>query len=251
MKKAVLFTALCLTLTLGRAWANPIQGTTNPNAFTQDSINWCAAGMQFGCSGGGLTSPQTWVSNDGATGTIGLHNGGFQGFYSFHEGTQLGTTWVGNFPSGMGVLYNGFEFGCAILGVCHQAGIRITFNSAVEGVGAYIQGTNHGPFSATITLFGQNGNLLGSFTADGVSDTIEGTALFIGASSAVPIFAAQFDANSAGNPSDPNCLAGCEDFAIGTVKFGSPIPEPSSLLLFTSSALGVAGVIRRRFRGVH
>jgi len=83
-----------------------------------------------------------------------------------------------------------------------------------------------------------------------VSDTIEGTALFIGASSAVPIFAAQFDANSAGNPSDPNCLAGCEVFAIGTVKFGSPIPEPSSLLLFTSSALGVAGVIRRRSRGV-
>jgi len=245
VKKAVLFTALCL-LTLGRAWANPIQGTTNPNAFTQDSINWC----QFGCNGSGHISPQPWVSNDGATGTIGLVNGGLQGFYSFHEGPLPAINWAGNFPSGMGVLYNGFQFGCALKGVgCQPAGIKIAFNSPVEGVGAYIQGTNHGPFSATITLFGQNGNSLGSFTADGVSDTIEGTALFIGASSAVPIFAAQFDANSAGNPSDPNCLAGCEDFAIGTVKFGSPIPEPSSLLLFTSSALGVAGVIRRRLRG--
>ena len=236
MKKAVLFTALCL-LTLGRAWANPIQGTTNPNAFTQDYINWC----QFGCMGAGETSPQPWVSNDAATGTIGLHNGGFQGFYSLRQGPLLGINWVGNFPSGMGVIYNGFVF------EGFQAGIRITFDSAVEGVGAYIQGTNHGPFSATITLFGQNGNSLGSFTADGVSDKIEGTALFIGASSAVPIFAVQFDANSAGNPLDPNCLAGCEDFAIGTLKFNSSIPEPSSLLLFASSAIGVGGVIRRRF----
>jgi len=239
VKKAVLFTALCLTLTLGRAWANPIQGTTNPNAFTQDSINWC----QFGCIGAGETSPQPWVSNDGATGTIGLVNGGFQGFYSLRHGPLLGINWVGNFPSGMGVIYNGYQF------LSQQAGIRITFNSAVEGVGAYIQGANHGPFSATITLFDQNGNSLGSFPADGVADTQQGTALFIGASSAVPIFAVQFDANSAGNPLDPNCLAGCEDFAIGTLKFNSSIPEPSSLLLFASSAIGVAGVIRRRLRG--
>ena len=246
MKRTMLFTLLALALGLSTAWANTIQGTTNPNAFTQDSINWC----QFGCIGAGETSPQPWVSNDGATGTIGLHNGGFQGFYSFQQGTQLGTTWVGNFPSGMGVLYNGFVFGCAFPDVgCHQVGIRITFNSAVEGVGAYIQGANHGPFSATITLFDQNGNSLGSFPADGVADTQQGTALFIGASSAVPIFAVQFDANSAGNPLDPNCLAGCEDFAIGTLKFNSSIPEPSSLLLFASSAIGVAGVIRRRLRG--
>jgi hypothetical protein len=249
VKRTVLFTVLFLTLGLGGAWASPIQGTTNPNTFTQDSINWC----QFGCVGAGETTPQPWKSIDGATGTIGLVNGGFQGFYSFQEAACCtGTNWVGNFSSGMGVIYNGYQFGCALPGVgCQPAGIKIAFDSAVEGVGAYIQGTNHGPFSATITLFGQNGNSLGSFSAGGVSDTQQGTALFIGASSAVPIFAAQFDANSAGNPSDPNCLAGCEDFAIGTVKFGSPIPEPSSLLLFTSSALGVAGVIRRRFRGVH
>jgi hypothetical protein len=234
VKKAVLFTALCL-LTLGRAWANPIQGTTNPNAFTQDSINWC----QFGCMGAGETSPQPWVSNDAATGTVGLHNGGFQGFYSFHEGPLLAINWVGNFSSGMGVLYNGYQFGCALPNVgCQQAGIRITFNSAVEGVGAYIQGDTHGPFSATITLFDQNGNSLGSFTAGGVSDNIEGTALFIGASGVGPIFAAQFDTIDA---------AGHNDFAIGTLKFNSTIPEPSSLLLFGSSALGVAGVIRRRF----
>jgi hypothetical protein len=226
-------------------WADTIQGTTNPNSFTQDSINWC----QFGCVGNGLTSPQTWVSNDGATGTIALVNGGLQGFYSFQQAPCCtGRQWVGNFPSGMGVIYNGRIFGCFAPGVgCQDAGIRITFDSAVEGVGAYIQGTNNGPFSATITLFGQNGNPLGTFMAGGMSDTLQGTALFIGAYGVGDIFAAQFDAISAGNPSDPMCSAGCEDFAIGTLKSGPFIvPEPSSLLLFASSALGVAVVIRRR-----
>ena len=230
MKKAVLFTALCLTLALGRAWANPIQGTTNPNAFTQDYINWC----QFGCTFAGETSPQPWVSNDAATGTIGLHNGGFQGFYSLRQGPLLGINWVGNFPSGMGVIYNGYQF------LSQQAGIRITFDSAVEGVGAYIQGDTHGPFSATITLFDRNGNPLGSFTADGASNLNVGTALFIGAYGVGPIFAAEFDTIDA---------AGHDDFALGTLKFNSSIPEPSSLLLFASSVIGVAGVIRRRWRG--
>jgi len=222
---------LYLTLGLGITWASPIQGTTNPNLFGQDSIDWC----QFGCVGAGETSPQSWKSIDGATGTIGLVNGGFQGFYSFQQGTQLGTTWVGDFPPGMGVIYNGFVF------QSQRAGISVTFDSAVEGVGAYIQATNHGPFSATISLFGQNGNPLGTFTANGVSSNNPGTALFIGAFGTSPIFAAQFDTTDA---------AGTDDFAIGTLKFGTPIPEPSSLLLFASSALGVAAVIRRRSRGL-
>ena len=234
MKRTVLFTLLCLTLAPGMVWADTIHGTTNPNSFAQDFINWC----QFGCVGTAFPSPQPWVSGHGATGTIGLINGGFQGFYSFKQGTTLGTTWVGNFHSGMGVIYNGFVF----LG--QQADIRITFNSAVEGVGAFIQGTDSGPFKATITLLDQIGNPLGHFTADGVSNTVPGTALFIGAYDDVgPIFfGAQFDVtDSAGN----------DDFAIGTLRSGPFIvPEPSSLLLFASSALGVAGVIRRRSRGV-
>jgi len=229
VKRTVLFTLLCLTLAPGMVWADTIQGTTNPNGFAQDFINWC----QFGCVGTAFPSPQPWVSGHGATGTIALINGGFQGFYSFKEGTTLGTTWVGNFHSGMGVIYNGFVF------EGFQAGIRITFDSAVEGVGAYIQGTNHGPFSATIALFGQNSNPLGTFTVDGVSSNNPGTALFIGAYGVGPIFAAQFDAIDA---------AVHGDFAMETLKFNSTIPEPSSLLLFGSSALAVAGVIRRRFK---
>jgi hypothetical protein len=233
VKKTVLFTALCL-FTLGRAWANPIQGTTNPNAFTQDFINWC----QFGCSSTASplasTTPQVWVSNDGATGTIGLHNGGIQGFYTYQQGPTM-FNYRGNFPSGMGVIYNGYQY------QHQQAGIVVTFNSGVSGVGAYIDTTAFGPFSATITLFDQNNNPLGSFTTgNGVSNNNVGTAEFIGGSGVGPIFAAQFDVVD---------VNGIEDFAIGTVNFNSTIPEPSSLLLFGSSALGVAGLIRRRLRG--
>jgi hypothetical protein len=140
--------------------------------------------------------------------------------------------WRGNFPSGMGVIYNGYQY------LHQQAGIVVTFNSGVSGVGAYIDTSAYGPFSATITLFDQNNNLLGSFTTGkGVSNNNVGTAEFIGGYGVGPIFAARFDVN------------GIEDFAIGRVNFNSTIPEPSSLLLFGSSALGVAGVIRRRFTG--
>jgi hypothetical protein len=226
------------------AWANTIQGTTDPNNFNQDSINWC----QFNCNLVGFRghfSGAPWVSNDGATGTIALKTGPI--FYSNKQGPPpTGVNWVGNFPSGMGVIYNGFA-----LPPFAPAGIRITFDSPVEGVGAYIQGSDFGPFTATITLFGQIGNSLGSFTADGFScspflgtckSPKEATALFIGAYGVGPIFGAQFDAIDSANH---------EDFAIGILKSGPfVVPEPSSLLLFASSALGVGGVIRRRSRGV-
>jgi hypothetical protein len=170
------------------------------------------------------------VSNGGATGTVDLPNDMGQDFYNF----QQGNGWSGNFPAGMGLIYNGFVFGAQPLD------IAISFASGIAGVGAYIQADKFGPFSATITLFDQNNNSLGSFTANGVSNGTVGTALFIGASNSTGgVYAAQF------NVVDVN---GNNDFAIGTVNFNSSIPEPSSFLLFGSSALGVAGVIRRRLK---
>ena len=225
MKRPILFTLLVLTLGLGTAWATVV-GTTNPNAFTQDSINWC----QYGCAFAGFVPPQPWVSNSGATGTVDLRNDMGQDFYN----PQQGTSWNGNFPAGMGLIYNGFVFGG------QQLGIVTTFNSGLSGVGAYIQADTFGPFSATITLFDKNNNSLGSFTANGVSNNNVGTALFIGASSlSGAVYAAQFDVVD---------VNGTEDFAIGTVNFNS-VPEPSSLLLFSSAAVGVAGMIRRRLKG--
>jgi hypothetical protein len=231
VKPTILLTLLGLTLGLGTARATII-GTTNPNAFTEDSINWC---QQFGCLNNfaQFSPPQPWISNGGATGTVDLHNRQLQNFINF----QQGITWPGNFPAGMGLIYNGFVFG-NVPGV----GIVTTFSSGISGVGAYIQANNLGPFSATITLFDQSNNPLGSFTANGVSNGVVGTALFIGASNSTGgVYSAQFDVTD---------VNGTEDFAIGTVNFNSTIPEPSSLLLFGSSALGLAGVIRRCSVGV-
>ena len=183
---------------------------------------------EYGCFGDGFVPPQPWVSNGGATGTVSLHNNMGQDFYNF----QQSTSWNGNFPADMGLIYNGFVFGG------QPVGIVTTFDSGISGVGAYISADVFGPFSTTITLFDQNNNSLGSFTANGVANNTVGTALFIGASSStVRVYAAQFDVVD---------VNGNDDFAIGTVNFNSTIPEPSSLLLFGSSALGVAGVIRRR-----
>jgi hypothetical protein len=220
MKKLTLL-IFCVVLGIGSGWA-AITGTTNPNSFTQDYVDWC----QYGCTGASLATPQAWLSNGGLTGTVGL-NGGFQNFYNL----QQGNGWNGNFPAGMGLIYNGAVFGNV------PTGIVSTFDTGVVGVGAFIQANFYGPFSATISLFDQNSNFLGAFTANGVSNGNVGTALFIGAYGVGDIFAAQFDVVD---------LNGNEDFSIGQMNMNTT-PEPGTLVLFGSSALGLAGYLRRRF----
>jgi hypothetical protein len=221
MKRTLFVALLCLTLGTA-AWAAPIQGTTNPNAFTRDYIDWC----QYGCAFGSFPSPQAWVSHGGAAGTLSL-NPGFQSFYS----PQQGSSWTGNFVNGMGLIYNGLVFGNTPI-----TGIVASFKSGVSGVGAYVQSDILGPFSAMISLFDQHSNFLGSYTANGVSDTKVGTALFIGASGVGPIFAAQFDVID---------VNGNEDFAIGQVNVNT-IPEPGTLVLFGSGVLGLTGLLQRK-----
>ncbi len=226
MKKLALL-LLCLVFGLGSGWAG-VTGTTNPALFN-DYVNWC----QYGCTGAQFASPQTFVSGLGATGSVGLV-GTMQGFYNL----QQGTSWNGNFASGMGLIYNGSTFGNT------PTSIATTFDMGVYGAGAYIQSTYFGAFTASIELFDSNYQSLGIYTTTGVSDTNVGTALFIGAfdvSGMADVYAAQFTAYGIG-PYEP-------DFAIGSLGVSS-VPEPSSLLLLGTSALGLAGYVRRRFKGV-
>jgi len=222
MKKSILLGVLCLWLGLCTAWAST--GTTNPNLFN-DTIDWCT---NYGCQSQQLGTPQNWTSNGGATGMVGLVSS------QNMQNLVQGVSWNGNFSNGMGLIYNGVE----TLGNT-PGGILLSLDSPAYGVGAYIQDDPYGAFTATITLYDASFNLLGSYSSPGTSDNNVGTALFIGAYDATAdVSYALFDTND-------------DVFAIGQAKLAtqpvSSTPEPGTLALLLPSAMGLAGVLRRRF----
>lgn len=222
MKKFASLVVLCLALGLTSAWASV--GTTDPTIF-QDTIDWCT---NYGCQSQQLGTPQAWTSNGGATGMVGLVSS------QNMENLVQGTSWNGNFANGMGLIYNGV----LTLGN-NPGGILLSLDAPAYGVGAYIQDDPFGAFTGTITLYDAAFNLLGTYSHAGVSDSNVGTALFLGAYDATAdVSYALFDTND-------------DIFAIGTAKLMtepySAVPEPGTLALLLPSALGLAGVIRRRF----
>jgi len=117
MKRLTLL-LLCLALGMGSAWATV--GTTNPNQFI-DSVDWC----QFGCGFGQYATPQAWVSAGGNTGLVGNTSG--QDWFNL----QQDNSWAGNFPSLMGLVYNGAFFGNA------PTTIGVFLNQPVNSIGAF------------------------------------------------------------------------------------------------------------------
>jgi len=212
----------CLVLAVGSGWAGAGL-TTNPAQINQAYVDWC---VNFGCTGGSFPTPRMWTSNIGGTGTVGL-NGGFQNFYNL----QQSVSWNGNFPANMGLVYNGAVFGNI------PAGVVTTFDQGVYAAGAFIQANFYGPFTAYVTLFDINSLPIGTFSAAGLSNNLVGTALFMGAYDNAPFYAMQFDVVD---------QFGANDMSIGTTWYNTT-PEPGTLVLFGTSALGLAGYLRRRF----
>lgn len=256
MKRTLLLLSLCVAIPVGSAWAG-IVGTTDAAAFDPANfIDWC----QLGCAGALAGPGQNWTSAGGNSGSVGVTNGVL---YNMVAGTTPDPSGpppdpallVSNFDAGMGLIYNGVDFGN------DPGSIFLFFDQPQLAVGAYISSDVFGPFTATITLYGDGGESLGSLPVpvNGSASDLSGSALFLGAASlSGPVYAAEFSATGGGDPAtEPN-------FAIGTARLGlgdlgscainddfckqveDEIPEPASLLLMTPALLGLVAFTRRR-----
>ena len=226
MKRASLLVLLCIAL--GASYASAaIIGSTDPNAFN-DYVDWCAQFNNCQNTPFSEPSPSAFASQGAVTGLVGL-----VGTQQPFEVRQQGVSWNGNFPSNMGVLYNG-------VGTLNNTptDMAATFDQGVYGAGAWIQAKNFGAFTATVTLFDSNYQPLGSYSAQGDAEN-NGMALFIGAYDSNPdVYAIQFNVKDINN---------VDDFAIGTLRLNTNgVPEPGTLMLLGPSALCLLGVVRRR-----
>jgi hypothetical protein len=166
----------------------------------------------------------------GGIGITGSFRGAGTGFVAVED--PISRSWVGNFTIGDVLIYNN------ALGA-----ISLVLNTGVSQVGAQIQSTFYGPFTAEIDAY-SGATLLGSFLENGNSNDLEnGSAIYLGVqdSTSANITKVVFSLTSAA--STP------ADFAINGLSVTPPgaatVPEPASWMLLCS-VLAVVGLTRRR-----
>jgi hypothetical protein len=181
-----------------------------------DAIDW----SQTGPSGATFSSPLNVVSAAGVNASVSSAQGILQ------TSTENTTEWFGNFPNSQRVLTT----------AGYGPDITLTFAAPVMGVGAQLQSAAYGSFVGHMTVYGQNNNVIGSFSENGNStDANDGSAIFLGLlDSTADIFKVTYTLDSA--------TFAQNYFAVGTVDLAGPVaavPEPST---WTMMILGFAGL---------
>jgi hypothetical protein len=213
MRQRILFLAVGLLTAATFAHAGTVTGTTTRSG--SDSANW---GQLGSC---GTTIPASFS----ATSTDGV---GITGTLAGDGQVRVQTTcgWGGNFASGDNVLWTG-----------GNGPLTLAFSKGVSGAGAQIDADLFGAFTAMICA---NGTVFCFSESGDTTAAGDNSAIYIGLLDTTPgITSITF-----------SIVGGNTDFAINQLSLTnglSTTPEPSSLLLFGTSLLGLAPFRRKLF----
>ncbi|HZD31107.1 MAG TPA: PEP-CTERM sorting domain-containing protein [Candidatus Angelobacter sp.] len=197
-----------------------------------DFIDWTQLGPDYTVSGATIPTPAFVGTAAGNFALVGNTNGG-----DFLR-SDSGISFSGNFGNGENLVWTGNP----LLGLGGGGPLAIELFYPVGAVMFGIQADESGPFTASVDIFDSNFTYLTSFSFNGNSGCcFGGNELVIGIqdTTAVNIGAVVIGTNSG----DPNWN---NDFLINDPSFNYTTPEPSSLILVGSGAVGLAGVIRRK-----
>lgn len=218
--------------------AMPVQAQTKLTSRSQvpgrNVINFSA--LPDYSTGDSVSNPFTITSTGGTQAVVSQDGGPTARFFGGTEGTSIAANFAPGDPLlGTGQIFTG-----------EGGPITFTFVNGLSALGTQIASDDYGEFIAQIQTFDRSGNLLSTFTENGVTNgNNDNSAIFLGvADPTADIYQATFSltTNSDGTPND---------FFINRVSLaGAPVPEASTTvslgLLLTLGTSGVAVTARRK-----
>lgn len=182
-----------------------------------DSFNWAT---NYGPPFNPIPNNSIAISNSGVLTALVNFAGGGNGLR-----VDQGNGWNGNFSPGDALLWTNSP---------GQGPLTFTFNQPLSGLGANIQDDFFGSFTALLQVFDAHGNLIGSFSENGTSNSNgDGSAIFIGIANDPGIMSAVF--------SIADCSCDPNDFAINQLDV-TTAAEPG-VIASLSTALGLWGLL--------